>query len=103
MNRYPDQVRRTRRTHPSATAAFGPSEQGDPDAAVRHFVRETGGSLLETNGDSDHAVILPDTARPTGFRRGGNTISVDPVPIMVYVTRGDGQVERWPQVTLGCA
>lgn len=65
------------------------------------FVRDTRGSLLETNGPSDLNVSLPKSARPTGFQREGNTISVDPKGRAAYVTRPDGQTERWARLKTG--
>jgi hypothetical protein len=67
---------------------------GWKDAAAPTFVRDTTGSRMKTDGPSDLDVEPPKSARPTGFQREGNTISVDPKRMAVYVTRADGRAER---------
>lgn len=76
-------------------------ERGDA-ARTHHYAR--GDTIEQRVSASGYApdVVLPATARSTGFAREGNTLSIDPAGY-AYVTRSDGQTERWPQIELGCA
>ena len=68
------------------------------------FIRDTAGSAMDTVGSSDLDTRLPTSARPTGFNRAGNSISVDPEEVAVYVSRPDGTVEQWARLRGGgCA
>jgi len=60
------------------------------DRNAPRFIRDTTGSAMDTVGRSDLDATLPASARPTGFRRGANTISVDVKERKVYLTRPDG-------------
>ena len=71
----------------------------DDDAPV--FIRDTSGGGIRTFKPSDLDTELPATARPTGFRREGNQLSVGPEPDAVYVTRPDGHTERWSRMRPG--
>lgn len=73
----------------------------DRSTNMLDFVRDTTGSRLETDGPSDLDVTLPKSARPTGFRRAGNTLHVDPKKKLVYVTRAGGTTERWARLKRG--
>jgi hypothetical protein len=75
------------------------SDVAESDAPM--FVRDTAESLLETEGTSDFDAELPKTAKPTGFNREGNAISVVPDGHAVYVTRASGRIERWPRLKPG--
>ena len=65
------------------------------------FVRDPSGGGIKTYAPSDLDVDLPRTARPTGFRREGNSLSVDPEQVALYVSRPDGHTERWARVRPG--
>ena len=69
------------------------------------FIRDSTDSGMAVSTTSDLDVALPTSARPTGFRRGGNTLSVDAAAQAVYITRTDGTTERWArlQPAQGCA
>ena len=74
------------------------------DRNAPRFIRDTTGSAMDTVGTSDLDVALPATAKPTGFQRAGNTISVDVTGVKVYVTRPDGHAEQWARLRGGgCA
>lgn len=71
------------------------------DDEAPSFIRDTSGGGIRTFGPSDLDVPLPRTARPTGFQRQGNELSVGPKPDAIYVTRPDGHTERWARVRPG--
>ena len=74
------------------------------DRNAPRFIRDTTGSAMDTVGTSDLDATLPASAKPTGFRRGANTISVDVHAKQVYVTRPDGRTEQWARLRGGgCA
>lgn len=71
------------------------------DQDAPSFIRDTSGGGIRTFGPSDLDVQLPKTARPTGFQRQGNQLSVGPKPDAIYVTRPDGHTERWARMRPG--
>jgi hypothetical protein len=75
--------------------------QAYQDAAAPRFVRDTTGSKLRTYGSSDLDVEVPASARPTGFSRQGNMISVEPDAMAAYVTRANHRTERWARLRAG--
>ena len=71
------------------------------DAGAPEFLRDTTGSAIKTDGRSDLDTELPRSARPTGFHKDGNRLSVDSKRVAIYVTRPDGRTERWARVMAG--
>ena len=73
---------------------------------TQRYMRETEGSLIATEGQSDLAAALPAAARFTGFHKDGNTLyAVASKPSAVWVQRSNQRVERWARIKsgAGCA
>jgi len=73
------------------------------DAAATHrFVRETKGSQLEVDSQSDLDATLPANARSTGLNKDGNTLYAIPSDATtVWIQRADRRVERWGRLRSG--
>lgn len=77
----------------------------EPDDTQR-YVRQTDGSLMETDGQSDLETTLPAKARPTGLNKDGNSLyAITPKPSAIWFLRADQRIERWARLGpgQGCA
>jgi hypothetical protein len=69
---------------------------------TQRYMRQTEGSLIATEGQSDLDTTLPATARSTGFTKDGNTLyAVASKPSAIWVQRADQRVERWARIKPG--
>ncbi len=77
----------------------------EPDDTQR-YVRQTEGSLMTTDGQSDLDTTLPAKAWPTGLNKDGNSLyAITSKPSAIWVRRADQRVERWARLApgQGCA
>ena len=73
---------------------------------TQRFVRDTEGSLMKTDGQSDLDTTLPADARSTGLNKDGNTLyAIASKPAAIWIQRADQRVERWARLgaSEGCA
>jgi len=73
---------------------------------THRYIRQTAGSGMETDGESDLDADLPAAARPTGLNKDGNHLyAVGSQPSAIWVERPDGRFERWARLKsgVGCA
>lgn len=73
---------------------------------TQRYVRQTEGSAIETDGQSDLDTTLPAKARSTGLNKDGNTLyAITAKPSAIWVKRADQHVERWARLAsgAGCA
>lgn len=69
---------------------------------IQRYMRDTKGSLIATDGQSDLATALPTAARFTGFHKDGNALyAVASKPSAVWVQRSNQRVERWARIKPG--
>jgi len=69
---------------------------------TQRYMRETEGSLIATEGQSDLAAILPAADRFTGFTRTATPCTPSlHKPSAVWVQRSDQRVERWARTRPG--
>lgn len=69
---------------------------------THRYIRESRGSLMAADGQSDLNTELPASATDSGIQKDGNAIFViTSKPEAIWVRRGDGQVERWPRLSFG--
>ena len=74
------------------------SEPGDS----HRYIRETRGSLMATDGQSDLDTELPASAKDSGIQKDGNAIfAIISRPEAIWIRRGDGHVERWARLGVG--
>jgi hypothetical protein len=69
---------------------------------TNRYIRQTAGSGMKTDGQSDLDADLPATARATGLNKDGNVLhAVESEPAAIWVQRPDGRVERWARLRHG--
>jgi hypothetical protein len=69
---------------------------------THRYVRETTGSLMATDGQSDLYTVLPAAAKDSGIQKDGNAIfTITSKPQAIWIRRGDGNVERWARLGFG--
>lgn len=75
--------------------SYGPGD-------THRYIRETRGSLMATDGQSDLDAELPALAKDSGMQKDGNAIfTIASKPEAIWVRRSDGQVERWARLGSG--
>lgn len=75
--------------------SYGPGD-------THRYIRETRGSLMGTDGQSDLDTELPASAKDSGMYKNGNAIfAMTSRPEAIWIRRGDGHVERWARLGLG--
>jgi hypothetical protein len=73
-------------------------EPGD----TNRYIRQTAGSAIETEGQSDLDAELPAAARSTGLNKDGNLLyTIEAKPSAIWVQRPDGSLERWARIKYG--
>jgi hypothetical protein len=69
---------------------------------TNRYIRQTLGSGMATDGQSDLAADLPDAARSTGLNKEGNFLyAIESKPAAIWVQRPDRRVERWARLKCG--
>jgi hypothetical protein len=69
---------------------------------TNRYIRQTAGSGMTTDGQSDLEADLPAAARSTGLNKDGNLLyAIESNPAAIWVQRADGRVERWARLKYG--